>query len=294
MYNLSLDPVFASGMLLDSFSPKIFRLEWSLFVAAMTPNQDLRTHLISVIDGNTTFSTTYYIPLGAMYAPLALKAPVKLTANPSPTTTGTSSESHTGVVSRSTIRGVLSGVAAFLVIVAIGLVVWRRRRQSRRRTSVGPSSLSFGGGMSRSTQIIVTPFNPTGSTLTEVAPPDAGSGPRTDLQQRLIHRLSSSEDPALPLRGVVSVPVGLSSKELARLRRSLANGSRSQPMNEQTTTPPLLATTDSGALGGAAAAATASSEARILRSEVNVLRDEIQRLHAEISELPPSYASGAA
>ncbi|KAH9035386.1 hypothetical protein EDB85DRAFT_1944586 [Lactarius pseudohatsudake] len=149
--------------------------------------------------------------------------------------------------------------------------------------------------MSQGTQVTVTPFNPTGSTPTEVAPPDAGSGPRTDLQQQLVHYLSSSEDPPLPLRRVVvSVPAGLSSKELARLRRSLANGSRSQPMNERTSTPPLPATTDSGTLGGAAAAATASSEVRILRSEVNVLRDEIQQLHAERSELPPSYASGAA
>ncbi|KAH9001077.1 hypothetical protein EDB92DRAFT_6973 [Lactarius akahatsu] len=229
---------------------------------------------------------SYFLDVPTYYS---LRVPVKLT--PNPTTTGTSSKPHTGVVSRSTIRGVLSGVAAFLVIVTIGLVVWRRRRQSRRRTSVGP--LSFGGVMSQGTQVTVTPFNPTGSTLAEVAPPDAGSGPRMDLQQRLVHRLSSS-DPPLPLRGVVSVPVGLSSKELARLRRSLANGSRSQPMNERTATLPLPAITDSGALGGVAAAAPASSEARILRSEVNVLRDEIQRLHAEISELPPSYASGAA
>ncbi|KAI9446254.1 hypothetical protein H4582DRAFT_543206 [Lactarius indigo] len=221
-----------------------------------------------------------------MYAPLALKVPVKLTANPA--TTGTPSKSHTGVVARRTIRGVLGGIAAFLVIVAITLVVWRRRRQRHRRISVVPSS--FEEVMSRDTQVIVTPFNPMGSTFTEVAPPDAG--PRTDSQQWLVHRSSPSEDPLLPLRGVVSVPVGLSSKELARLR-SLANGSTSQPMAERPSDSPLTTTTDRGAIGGAAGAATSSPEARIL-SEVNVLRDEIQRLHAEISQPPPSYASGVA
>ena len=197
------------------------------------------------------------------------------------------------MVAGDTIRGILGGVAALLVIVAVALVVWRRQRQSHRRTSVGPSSL--GEVMSQGTQATVTPFNPTGSTLTEVAPLDAG--PQTDLQQRLVHR-SSSEDSPLPLRGVVSVPVGLSSKELARLR-SLANGSLSQPMDGRPSNPPLTvtATTDRDAVGGAAAAATSSPEARLFQSEVNVLRHEImheiQRLHAEISESPPSYASGA-
>ncbi len=184
----------------------------------------------------------------------------------------------------------LGGVAAFLVILAVALVVWRRRRQSHRHTIVRPSSL--GEVMSQGTQATVTrtPFNSTGLILTETAPLDAGPPSQTDLQQRLVHRLSSSEDLPLPL---VSVPVGLSSKELARLR-SLANGSRSQPMDGRPSNPPsaVTATTDRDALGGAAAAATSSSEARILRSEVNVLRDEI-RLHAEISESPPSYSSGA-
>ncbi|KAH9005341.1 hypothetical protein EDB86DRAFT_1754345 [Lactarius hatsudake] len=244
-----------------------------------------------------------------MYAPLALKfvcskqvifeaptyfslrVPVKLTANP--TTTATSSKSHTNVVSWRT--GVLGGIAALLVVLVIALVVWRRRRQRRRRTSVGPSSL--GEVVSQDTQFTVTPFNPIGSTPTEVASLDAG--PQTDLQQQLTHRPSPLEDSPLPLRGVVSIPVGLSSKELARLR-SLANRSRSQPIDGRPSNPPLTATADRGAVEGAAAAATPSSEAQILRSEVNVLRQEvmheimeIQQLHSEISEPPPSYASGA-
>ncbi|KAH9173023.1 hypothetical protein EDB89DRAFT_829633 [Lactarius sanguifluus] len=211
---------------------------------------------------------------------LSLRVPVKLIAN---STTVTPSKSHT------TIRGVLIGVAALLVIVAIALVVWRRRRQSHRRTSVVPSSFEV---MSQDTQATVTPFNPTGSTLTEVAPLDAG--PQRD-SQRFALRPSSSEDPPVPLRRVVTAPVGLSSKELARLR-SLANRPRSRPIDDQLSNSPLTARTDRDALGGAAAAVTSSPEVQILRSEVNVLRDEIQRLHTEtriVSESPPSYASGA-
>ncbi|KAH9026504.1 hypothetical protein EDB85DRAFT_2291888 [Lactarius pseudohatsudake] len=252
---------------------------WNLFMAAMTPNQDLRTNLVSMTVKDNALVDTAQILLGAMYAPLALRVPVKLTAN---STTVTPSKSHT------TIRGVLIGVAALLVIAAIALVVWRRRRQSHRRISVVPSSFEV---MSQGTQVTVTPFNPTGSTLTEVAPLDAG--PQRD-SQRFALRPSSSEDPLL--RRVVTVPVGLSSKELAQLR-SLANRPRSRPIDDQLSNSPLTARTDRDALGGAAAAVTSSPEVQILRSEVNVLRDEIQRLHTEtriVSESPPSYASGAA
>ncbi|KAI9448902.1 hypothetical protein BJY52DRAFT_1309780 [Lactarius psammicola] len=260
---------------------------WNMFVAAMIPNQDLRTNLISKVYNHTNDAVLpdTSLGLGAMYAPLALKVPVKLTANP--TTTGTSSKLQTNLAARGTIRGVLGGVAALLVILVITLVVWRRRRRSHRCTSVGPSSLEE--ITSQGTQVMVTPFNPTGSTITEVAPLDAG--PQTDSQKRFFHLSSSSEDLPLPLGRVASVPVGLSSKELARLR-SMTIGSRSQPMDGLPSNPSLTATTDRVALGGAAAAATSSSsEARMLRSEVNVLRHEIHRLQEEIFESPPSYAS---
>ncbi|KAH8995425.1 hypothetical protein EDB92DRAFT_204443 [Lactarius akahatsu] len=200
--------------------------------------------------------------------------------------TGTSSKSHI-------IRGVLGGVAALLAIVAISMIVWRRRRQSHGRTSIGSPFEASGEVMSHGTQVTLTPSNPTRSALAlpEVAPVD--TRPQADSQARLVHRSSSLEDALLPLRRVVSVPVGLSSKELARLRRSPANGSRSQSMDGRPSNPPLTSTADRGALRDAAAAATPSPEAWVPRSEFDVLRHEIQRLHAVISESPPSYASGA-
>ncbi|KAI9446173.1 hypothetical protein H4582DRAFT_535728 [Lactarius indigo] len=197
-----------------------------------------------------------------------------------------SSKLHTGVPV--VIRGIIGGVAAFLAIGAMALVVWRRQRQRHKRTSIGPSFLSE--VMSQGTQVTVTPFDPT-RPLTEVTPLDAGSP--MPPQQLLAHRSSFPEASSLPLRHVVTVPVGLSSKELARLRSlPAANEPRSQPTDGRESTPLLTVATDTGELGGAAAGAvTSSSEALRLRLENNFLRHEIEQLHAERSEFPPSYAS---
>ncbi|KAH9066269.1 hypothetical protein EDB87DRAFT_701653 [Lactarius vividus] len=101
-----------------------------MFVAANTPDQDLRTNLISTVYSlrSGQLSSDSYIATTAPSAALGAIVPVKLIA--SPTTTGTSSKSHI-------IRGALGGVAALLVIVAISLIVWRRWRQTHGHTSVG-------------------------------------------------------------------------------------------------------------------------------------------------------------
>ena len=98
------------------------------------------------------------------------------------------------------------------------------------------------------------------------------------------------EDLPLPLRRMesVPVPVGLSSKELARLR---SHGSRSQALDGPPPDPPLANTIGGDALEGAAVATTSLSEARRLRLETNFSRHEIQQLLVERSESPPSYAS---
>ncbi|KAH9180825.1 hypothetical protein EDB89DRAFT_69091 [Lactarius sanguifluus] len=237
-----------------------------------------------------------------MYAPLALefvqgkqlvfgapiyfffsRAPVVLiTADP--TAPGTSSAPHTGL--SVVTKGVIGGVAALLAIGAIALVVWRRRRRGYRRTSAEPSFPS-----EVVSEVTVTPFDPTRSITTDMALHLAG--PQTDSQQLLSHRPSSPDDPPLPLRRAAAIPVGLSDKELARLR-SLANGPRSQPTDGQPSNPLLTVTTDRGELGGVASAATSSSEAQRLQLENNFLRHEIEQLRVERSEFPPSYASDVA
>ena len=218
---------------------------------------------------------------------LILRAPV-LIANPTTTGTpkGTPLKPHRRVVSGGVIGGVAGGVAALLAIGTIALAVWHRRRQSYGRTYFGSSFLRE--STDQGTQVTVTPFNPTMLTPTEAPPLAAGT--QMDFQQPLSDRPSSPEDLPLPLRRMesVPVPVGLSGKELARLR---SHGLRSQPMNERPPDPPLADTIGRDALEGAAVATTSLSEARRLRLETSFSRHETQQLLVERSESPPSYAS---
>ena len=184
---------------------------------------------------------------------------------------------HTG-----TIAGLSAGGAALLAIGIITLVVRRRRRRSRRAKSIRSSSdadvIDPDWPMG-----VVTPFDP---TLDEVAEPETGSQENL-LQQRwtqpvdpetvpLVHASTSP----LPSPPVVPVPVGLTSKELARLRR---DNLLSQSTGAQPSDPPLPATTELGV-------ATSSSEARRLQSEVETLRREVEILTERI-EAPPRYDS---
>ncbi len=163
------------------------------------------------------------------------------------------------------------------------MIVWRRRSrrgQSHRRESAGHDSP--GGVINLHPQITVTPFNSMGPTLTGAAQLHAGS--QTGQQQWLVYGPSSSEGSPLPSPRVLSesVPVGMSSKELAQLR------SRSQPTDGHLLNPSPTITTDRGA-------ATSSSRAEDQRlhwqSEVESLRREMQQLRTERFEAPPSYAS---
>ncbi|KAH9000989.1 hypothetical protein EDB83DRAFT_2275918 [Lactarius deliciosus] len=293
--NLTLTSTFSNfGMPVDSLGldPSVAVSSWNLFVAAMTPNQDLRTVLISRIHNRASYNASAGVfPLnydstsgaailgraspaqGAMYAPLALKAPVvQITTNL--TTTGTSSKSHTGAVA----AGVTGGVVALLAIGAIALVVWRRRsrrRQSHRRESAGDASL--GGVTNPSPQITVTPFSQMGQTLTGAAPLD----PRSQTEQQVDGPSPSEGSPLLLPRGS-PVPVGLSSKELARLR------SRSPPTDGRS---PNLSQVILTHRGAATPSSLGEDQGLLWQSEVASLRGEMQQLRTEIFEAPPSYSS---
>ncbi|KAH9027630.1 hypothetical protein EDB85DRAFT_106199 [Lactarius pseudohatsudake] len=176
---------------------------------------------------------------GAMYAPLALEAPVVLiTADPTATATLSTPHTSLSVVT----KGVIGGVAASLAIGAIALVVWRRRRRDYRRTLASAEPSFQSKVVSEDT---VTLVDPTGPITTEIA----HAGPQTDSRQLLSHHPSSRDESPLPLPGAVNISVGLSDKELARLR-PLANGPRSQPTDGQPANPLLTVTTDRGELGG--------------------------------------------
>jgi gas vesicle protein len=249
---------------------------------------------------------------GAMYAPLALmfvfgespiffKAPAdfpqsschQITANHTTanhtttnhtTTTGTSPKSHTGTI----IGGAIGGVAVLLMLATISLVIRRRKSQSQKRTSVGSSSsLSFLKKVTnKSFQVTGTAAQ---SAYTEVV------GSQTVQQEQMVHPFVPFVSPRSS-SGVASIPVGLTSKELAHLR-SLANGSRPEPTDGQ---PPPDSSSESAARIDRdahvpmAAEATALPEAQTIWSEFNLLRNEVQQLRAERSEAPPTYFSGEA
>ncbi|KAN0137115.1 protein of unknown function (DUF1793) domain containing protein [Lactarius tabidus] len=219
-----------SGMPVDNIGSDVGASDvWAVFVAAMTPNQDLRTNIISNLYSlglEQAAVKTWYLSVkdrspahGATYAPLALKAPVLIT---NPTTTGTPLKSHKRVVSGGAIGGVAGGAAALLAFGTIALVVRRRRRQIHGHSDVGSS---FRESTNQGTHVTVTPFNPTMLTPTEAAPLAAGA--QMDFPQRLSSPPFSPGDSQLSLRRMVSVPVGLSGKELARLR---SNRLRSHPL----------------------------------------------------------------
>ena len=202
---------------------------------------------------------------------LFLRAPVlQIAANP--VTTGISSKSksksHAGAIA----GGTIGGIAALLGIGAIALVANRRR--SRRRQSVGSAF---------EREIITSEWPMSGTPFNQafIGVPMLDSGAQTDLQQRrtepvepegapLVHSSPSSDSPVLSPY-VVPFPVGLSSKELARLRNGSLRSQSGDPW-------PVASTTE-----------LVSSEAQRLQSEVESLRREMQQLRAERPEAPPSY-----
>ena len=119
------------------------------------------------------------------------------------------------------------------------------------------------------------------------------AGPRTDQQQQTILPFIP-DNSQRSSSGVVSIPVGLTSKELAHLRTI---GPRLEPTDSQTlpdSSSESVATTDRNAPVPVAAEATPLPETPAFLSEVDLLRHEVQRLRAEISEPPPTYFSGEA
>ncbi|KAH9021900.1 hypothetical protein EDB85DRAFT_2120054, partial [Lactarius pseudohatsudake] len=162
--NVTLTSSFSKfGMPVDGLKTdtSVVISSWNLFVAAMTLNPDLRTNLISRVHNRASLSNvnastladlfplvydgTHGITIlgvaspaqGAMYAPLALEAPVvQIAANPTATTTATSkasssssskATSHTGAIA----GGIAGTVAALTVVVGTIFFIQRRRRQDR-------------------------------------------------------------------------------------------------------------------------------------------------------------------
>ena len=206
--------------------------------------------------------------------PPSCRAPI-FTIQANGTTTGTGSEQPAASSHAGTIAGAVVGSVAAVLLV-IGATVFVRRRKSA-------FSISLVGGGSPAT---ITPFNPNPLDTTQQGPhswmeqqqllPEHSDG-RMDSDTRSPSSTSASTLPRS--RPVASVPPGLSSKELARLRTE-ARQTYVQQSSDTTQSSSTLA------VNTAQNGATSSSDTQRLQSEVDMLR-----LHIVRFEPPPSYTS---
>ena len=146
-------------------------------------------------------------------------------------------------------------------------------------------------------ELIVTPFDPyyyegaQDSRMWAEQQPLVSDGPEAEMFP--LHRLSSTTPAALPLPGT-PIPVGLSDKEIARLRAEGFNSQ--QPGNLGVSSSNVLQSMSSPNAVPESQSREAPYDPRRLYSEVeNLVRREMERLHAEglvVGSSPPSYTEG--
>jgi len=201
--------------------------------------------------------------------------------------------SHVGVVA----RAVISTVAALILLAAVILgFIWYRRRYNDRRSS------AFSRGIMESASgVEVTPFVSSRPEMTHGDPmtgtvwqqPQSGL-PATVATDADAHDPYSSR-PGLHSQSPASIPVGLSDKELARMR---AENQLSRPAIDTVTVD--LPGDASGSQSPSFPATVTEQRGsptslplfRTLQSQVDRLWREMRQLRAERlgSEAPPSYA----
>ncbi|KAH8997959.1 hypothetical protein EDB92DRAFT_1837149, partial [Lactarius akahatsu] len=235
-----------------------------------------------------------------MYAPLALtsvhskrlfirclthyflRAPVvQITVNATTTTTSKAT-SHTGAI----VGGIAGGVVALIIVVGTIVFVRRRRGQDDFRKSTGTSF--SGAAMEAGSQMAVTPFSPALAAAAASLEATYQSGSTTSF----VPEPPPPPPPPSQSAALAPVPVGLTDKELARLRSAAirspptSHARTSSSGSQPTVTYPSTIGTNEGSTS------TPTPETRRLQSEVEFLRREMQELRAERFEAPPSYGTG--
>jgi hypothetical protein len=209
----------------------------------------------------------------------------------------------------------MGGAGAILAVIGIVAFVQRQRRRKPKRNiprSIPTNSI-------QAPRTIVTPFDPNIPEATQDSGITTGQQPLVTeepgaeavalsrpssrpvapdpvgLSDKELARLRrESLPPNLPpiSQSVAPIPVGLSGKELARLRRvpltsQQPNNPRGSTSNVSRTTPFPTAIAETGG-------AAFPSDTRRLHSEVESLRREMEQLRAEglVITAPPSYTEG--
>jgi hypothetical protein len=188
--------------------------------------------------------------------------------------------SHTKSHTAAIVVGIIGGAAAAIsAVIGIVAFVQRRRRRGRPRSIV----LSLSDFMETDSRATMgTPSNPIPFEAAE----DSGTWAE---RQPLVSEVPEAEMGAriTHLRQVAPILVGLSDKELARLRADTLSSEQSQ----NSSTSNVSQSTPSPNTGTGSGEATSPNDPRRLQSEVEFLRREMERLRAEGSA-PPSYTEG--
>jgi len=167
----------------------------------------------------------------------------------------------------------------------------RRRRRRARARSILTFSTSF---RDVGPELIATPFDPYSHEAVQDSRILAEQQPlETEAEMIALHHRSSTPPTALALPQLgTPVPVGLSDKEIARLRRGEGVNSQQSHNPEVPSSNVLQSTSPPNAVSESR---EAPYDPRRLHSEVETLvRREMERLHAEGLGIaaPPSYAEG--
>jgi hypothetical protein len=193
------------------------------------------------------------------------------------------------------IGGVIGGVAAVVTVTSITAFVRRRRRWRRSRPK---SVLTFSTDSREAGELIVTPFDPysyeaaqDARILTEQHPLVAGE-PEPEVVA--LHRLLSTSYTPFPLQQPgTSVPVGLTDKEIARLR---AEGFNPQQYHDLGVSSSNVLQSTSSPNAVPEPHETPYNPQRLHSEVESLVRREMERLHAEglVVGAPPSYREGDA
>jgi hypothetical protein len=170
------------------------------------------------------------------------------------------------------VGGIIGGVAAIFAVIGIISFVQRQRRRKPKPNRPEPI-VSF-PTYSIQANPRITATHPNFPEATQ----DSG--------------ITTKQQPISP--PVAPVPVGLSDKELARLRRAPLTSQQADNSRGSASNAPQLTLSPTVVQAAETGGAALPSDTRRLHSEVESLRREMERLRAEglVIAAPPSYTEG--